>query len=116
MGYGYLVKKIFVKKIFRSRREEPARRHQYNDKTIRLVSILLADHRWLPTAQIITTTGSEKQFQAVTVDRTKALESREKADTIALLMAKQAIDAAQPPHHYFPEHQKSERQPDTKQT
>lgn len=91
MGYGYL-----VKKVFRSRREDPARHHQYKDKTIRLVSILLSDDRWLPTAQIITTVGTEKQFQGVTVDRTKVVESREKADTIALLMAKQAIDAAQP--------------------
>jgi hypothetical protein len=114
MGYGHLLKKMVIKKIFRSRRKEANRCHQYNDKTIRLVSILLADGRWLPTAQIITTIGFDEHFNTVTVDRTKAVESREKADAIALEMAKQAIDAAQPTR-YLPEHQKPERQAHTKQ-
>jgi hypothetical protein len=87
MCYEYL-----LQKIFRDCKEEPTRRHQYKDKTIRLVSILLSDGRWLLTAQIISITGFEKHFQGMTVDVTKAVESRDKADAIALVMAKRAID------------------------
>jgi hypothetical protein len=74
--------------------EEPIRRDQYKDRAIRLVSYQLADGRWLPKAQIITSTGVQEHVRTIAGDATKAVESRDKADAIALVIAKQVIDAA----------------------